>query len=257
MLPRDDVYLEVHLVDGCNLKCAGCLHFSNYAHTGILSLEDADRQFETWSQKLAPGRVNLMGGEPTLSPYLLPIIRSACRHFSKSKIVLITNGLRLALHEGLAELCLSLNVAVRVSRHEGKGRLNYQGEFASVERLADRWMAQGIDIQIWDSVANWINKGPNDRLKFEQPVLGDADDNWNRCDNSKIRYIQLKDNHLWKCYFTAYAPLVATRFKLNLPLWQPLLEYKPLPSTATTEELIRFLDRQGEEVCSLCFYNNP
>lgn len=257
MLVREDVFLEVHLVDGCNLKCSGCLHFSNYAHAGILSLEEASRQFETWAEKLAPARVCLMGGEPTLSPHLLPIIRLACHHFKLSKIMLITNGLRLALHEGLSELCKSLGVVIRVSRHGGEGHHNYQGEFSEVERLVERWSSDQIDIEIWDSVATWINKGPNDRLKFEQPVLGDASDNWNRCANSKVRYIQLKDNHLWKCYFTAYAPLVAGRFKLNLPLWKPLLKYAPLPPTASEAEMEQFLNRRGEEVCSLCFYNNP
>lgn len=34
------VTIEIHIVDHCNLQCAGCNHFANIAEKNYISLED-------------------------------------------------------------------------------------------------------------------------------------------------------------------------------------------------------------------------
>jgi len=54
--------LELHVAHGCNLSCESCSHYSNHAHSGIVSLEDADHWMALWSNRVSVKRFALLGG---------------------------------------------------------------------------------------------------------------------------------------------------------------------------------------------------
>jgi hypothetical protein len=58
---------------------------------------------------------------------------------------------------------------------------------------------------------------------------------------------------LWKCPPLAHLPRVAARHGLaQRPSWQPYLRYRPLPATATADEIRAFFGRGPESFCGMC-----
>ena len=65
-------YLDIHVVDHCNLRCAGCLHFAPLATEHFIDLAAYDRDLEMLAAvEGIEGYFDcicLMGGEPLLHP---------------------------------------------------------------------------------------------------------------------------------------------------------------------------------------------
>ena len=88
-------YIETHLTDHCNLRCAGCSHFSGLAQPYYKPLEDFINEMEQLD-KVTNGEVGiirLMGGEPLLHPQWLDFCLETRRIFPYSEIVFVTNGI--------------------------------------------------------------------------------------------------------------------------------------------------------------------
>ena len=63
-------YIEHHIVDHCNLNCAGCSHFSPLARPWIEDFETFKLDFKQL-YNITKGDIHtirLMGGEPLLHP---------------------------------------------------------------------------------------------------------------------------------------------------------------------------------------------
>lgn len=94
---RELPYLEMHLVDHCNLLCRGCAHFSSLAPPSFGDLA----QFSADLRRLAElfrnvRRLRLMGGEPLLHPQAAEFIAVGRECFPKSNLRFVTNGTLLA-----------------------------------------------------------------------------------------------------------------------------------------------------------------
>ena len=87
--------LEYHLVDHCNLNCAGCTHFSPLAKERYASLEKFEEnliQLKKWDFEIK--QFNLLGGEPLLHPQIKDFILIAKKYLN-CLIVVKTNGILL------------------------------------------------------------------------------------------------------------------------------------------------------------------
>ena len=84
--------LELHVAHGCNLRCESCSHYSNHGHSGIVSLEEADRWMGLWSRRVSVTMFNLLGGEPTIHPELPRFIGLVRRHWPRAHIGIVSNG---------------------------------------------------------------------------------------------------------------------------------------------------------------------
>lgn len=87
-------YLEIHVMDGCNLKCKGCSHFSNLFPTdAAVPLERFGRDIMRLKEICAIDKLRLLGGEPLLNKELLQYLKAAWDCFPYSDIRVVTNGL--------------------------------------------------------------------------------------------------------------------------------------------------------------------
>lgn len=91
----DLLYLETHVADTCNLKCRGCMHFSNIAiHPNFPDLREFDRDFRRLAELFSNiFIIRLMGGEPLLNRELCNGIKIARHHFPAAELRIVTNGL--------------------------------------------------------------------------------------------------------------------------------------------------------------------
>ena len=91
-------YIEVHLVDHCNLNCKGCTHYSNLvteSSGSFLDLEEFECDINEISKKVRLRKLRLMGGEPLLHPKIADFFYVARKVFPNTYISLVTNGILL------------------------------------------------------------------------------------------------------------------------------------------------------------------
>jgi hypothetical protein len=62
---------------------------------------------------------------------------------------------------------------------------------------------------------------------------------------------QLFDGKIWKCSPIAYLRMQKQKYDLS-PKWDPYLAYEPLDPTCSDEDLVAFLSREDEPICSMC-----
>ncbi|MDR3303857.1 MAG: radical SAM protein [Treponema sp.] len=119
-------YLEVSVTDHCNLNCKYCGNFSPLAPEKYIDIDIFDRDCARLSS-LAKGNIKairLLGGEPLLHPRLIEVLDIARKHFTLSRIELVTNGLLLLkMTEPFWEKCQINTIHVSISHYPIK--LNY------------------------------------------------------------------------------------------------------------------------------------
>lgn len=111
-------YLEHHIVDHCNLNCAGCSHFSPLAPTWFETIDQFEEDFGELALKTKGkvGMIRLMGGEPLLHPNLIKFLESARDLFPTTEIQVVTNGLLLSkLKKQLQPVCMNLKILICMS----------------------------------------------------------------------------------------------------------------------------------------------
>lgn len=114
-------YLEHHIVDHCNLNCAGCSHFSSLVEEPWF--EDLDKFKEDFltlavKTKSKVDCIRLMGGEPLLHPQYPEFLQFTRITFPNSNIQIVTNGLLLKKeHDRLVDICNQYDIQVCVSNY--------------------------------------------------------------------------------------------------------------------------------------------
>ena len=85
-------YLESHLTDLCNLKCAGCSHFSSLAPMDTFDEQLFFRSMRRIRELCVLEKFRLVGGEPLLNPN--------CERLIKENITLSLYPDKLVIDEG-------------------------------------------------------------------------------------------------------------------------------------------------------------
>ena len=99
MAPRrkEEMTFEVSLADHCNMACQMCDHFSQLSDPWFVDVEqfksDICRMGKIFDHEI--GAITLLGGEPTLHPDLIELIRITREQFPAGELILLTNGVLL------------------------------------------------------------------------------------------------------------------------------------------------------------------
>ena len=93
---RDIHYLRISLTDKCNMRCVYCMAEDMvFQPTDELLTTAEIRRLVQVFARLGVDKIRLTGGEPTVHPDLLTIVRDI-RAAGITRISMTTNGLRLA-----------------------------------------------------------------------------------------------------------------------------------------------------------------
>ena len=88
--------VEMHIVNHCNLNCAGCNHFSPLASPWFIDIKDFENQISALVNNISVIKeLILLGGEPTLHPNLLELCSIARKYIPEERIVVLSNGVKL------------------------------------------------------------------------------------------------------------------------------------------------------------------
>lgn len=115
-----DFHFEFHLVEHCNLKCAGCTHFSPLAEEEFLSVDEFEKDMKRLSQltnKVARF-INLLGGEPLLHPEISRFLDISRKYFPDTIIRVVTNGVKLMdMDEEFWQSCKRNDIVIGVTQY--------------------------------------------------------------------------------------------------------------------------------------------
>lgn len=113
--------LEYHLVDSCNLKCAGCSHYSSLIDEKIcLSVETIISDLNKLKNKVGGNLkwLRLLGGEPLIHPQISECLTKIRELFPDTEIYIITNGLLLGkMKQEFYDACLNCNIEICVTNY--------------------------------------------------------------------------------------------------------------------------------------------
>jgi hypothetical protein len=244
--------LEIHAWHGCNLRCESCSHYSSLGLRGGPSPEECESWMAAWANRLRPRLFSILGGEPTLNPGLARIVAIAGRLWPRSRIRVVTNGFLLSNHPDLPAVMEALpgRCFLEVSSHHPSQ--TFQEAFAPVRRVVADWLRKyRIDVRIVNADQRWTRRytSADGRIDF----LGTADTArtaWQICEGKKCK--QLYQGLLWKCPPVAYFGLMVRTVSVEQRWRQLVSRYAPLDPRSTDADLLRFLGREDEDVCSLC-----
>jgi hypothetical protein len=237
--------LEINVANGCNLKCEYCSHFGRYMK-GIVPLEELVQWYKTWSPKIAPEHIKLIGGEPLLHPDIIAVIEETRRFWPNSEIEFITNGLLFPkADQRLFFAICKHDVRVTVSRHFDDPHFNRNFTLA-IETLR----TYGIEPYIPQSNWYWMKYYRLDEQGNPVPYQSDSYKAWLNC-CVKNACTTLMDNQLYRCPQLACA--AHARQKGELPdAWDVVLEHRPLLPDCTQDDINVFIHAGACAQCSIC-----
>ena len=143
---RNIHYLRISLTDKCNMRCVYCMPEDMFFRptAELMSRGECLRLVRLFVE-LGVDKIRLTGGEPTVHPDLIPIIRGI-RDLGVRKISMTTNGLRLAeLAKPLKDAGLErVNVSVDTLNAEKFHRITRWGKLDRV--MAGIYAAEAVGL---------------------------------------------------------------------------------------------------------------
>jgi organic radical activating enzyme len=238
--------LEIYLTKGCNLKCRYCSHFNPYRR-GIVSTETLIGSMETWSTKVSPKKFGLLGGEPLLHPDINLIVKKARECWSKTHLILTTNGLLLSQKgKSLLDMLLETRTQVLLSEH-----LTDQEGIAALEKGRQMLKEAGVPTIIIPSASRWKEYYLFSDEGKPLPYKSRPESAWTMCGPNTC--FNLTENKLYRCSILANAAQAWQEGALRQE-WNVTESYSPLTPDASADEIVRhlFLMKGPLEACSIC-----
>ena len=246
--------LNIKATNGCNLKCRGCSHHSQWATPS--SCIDVDAMMDDISviAKKLPlvGHVSLLGGEVLLEPRWSELLTHIENNFT-CQIRFYTNGLVLDKHIPQVIEHLKRGTDLRISLHEPPHTPFGQRIFKNFNALTDQYDHTGGNIIFSTNFMElWSDTLQYDGQKVKPYNDNNIEESYKNCPCVNV---QLYKGRLWKCAQTAYLKDVLHAFgQADDPDWQEYLKYDGVSIHASDKELQAFYERQykPEWICNIC-----
>ena len=220
--------VQYHLVEHCNLRCAGCLHFANVAEESFADIDVFQETFKRFFDLMGDsyrGGIVFLGGEPLLHPQIERFIKCARELTSTGTIFILTNGILLTkMPESFWETCASCRVHIGISGYP----INLDD--SEIKRLAAKHSV-GLSISSRDNSA-WL------QYVFDLDGNQNIERSFTSCENANECYI-IKGRNLYNCSVTACIEHFNTAFGKNLTLQSE--DYLDLFSDISARDILNYI----------------
>jgi len=159
---RDIDYLRISLTDACNLRCVYCMpEDMTFRPRHELLSDDELRRLITLFGKLGFLKIRFTGGEPTLRPGLVELVRHAVKTPGITTVGLTTNGVLLdQLAQPLRDAGLqTANISIDSLDPEKFRQLTRWGNLRDVMAGLDAAARAGLRIKLNAVVCRGVNDG--------------------------------------------------------------------------------------------------
>lgn len=226
-------YLETNIVDGCNLNCKGCTHFSVlFKREEIYPLENFRRDVRRLSQICDVQRFRLLGGEPLILKNLDEYIKISRQYLTKTDLWFVTNGLLIpSISQKLLDVIKENKCSIYISA------------YAPTLQVADKIK----EILTLNKIPFHFNDYAQDKFRVfltlhagNNPLKARA-----TCWNDECRF--LRDGKIYKCPIDALKFRLAEKFGIkNFP------EATGVDLYAENFSLLFSMIYDNVEMCSWC-----
>ncbi len=166
------------ITNACNLDCPICFTYNRPDRKYFMTRAELRQLLDRLLERVGPvDLVNITGGEPTLHPDLLELLRE-CRRPEIGRVTMNSNGLRLANDEALCRALAELGVYVVLSfdtfRHETALRMHGRDVIDDKRRALANLQRFGIGITLLNVMARGVNEdeiGEVINLARSHPVI--------------------------------------------------------------------------------------
>ena len=228
--------LEYHLVHSCNLRCAGCSHYSSLLdELTYPSLETITSDLTLLKDKVGDNLrwLRLLGGEPLLHPQLTKCLHTIRGLFPHAQLTIVTNGLLLnKMPQEFYDVCKKGQIAIQVSDYE-----------VNDSEALKKWL-QNKRIHAWSYSAKWRYQSIR--------MTGQCIDCFGKCVYKK-KCNNYRDGKIYLCPRIAYIDFFNNRFGTNIRLNES--DYISLNDIGSFEELQERLEAARPDFCYK--YCNP
>lgn len=173
----------IEITDACNLTCPLCFAASSPQQRYFMSVQEYSRRLEqTAASRGGLDLWMISGGEPTVHPEFLELVRIACAREDVKRVIINTNGVRLAkqegLRRGLAALRDRIEVYLQLDALDGPQTeaLRGKGDALLEDKLeALRWMNEAkLAVTLAITLPEWMSAArlaPLLTLALETPCV--------------------------------------------------------------------------------------
>ena len=230
---RNNFGVEYHLVDSCNLNCAGCSHYSSLIDDKkIVPLEFIIKDLTLLKGKVGNKLrwLRLLGGEPLLHPNIKECLKGIRELFSKAQISIVTNGILLkSMDQEFYDTCLDYNIEIAITDY---------GIVKKLSSIMIRMRKSGIRIRYYKNPSIWHYQ--HIRLTSERINCLNKCLYKNICNN-------YRDGKIYLCPHIAYIEYFNKYFKKDIKLDET--DYIDLNDIETFNELIERLNNLKPNFC--------
>lgn len=194
-------YLEIPIVEHCNLNCKGCSHFSPIAKPKEYELDRFKKDIRKLKEKIVSiSVIRLLGGEPLLCNQLIGFVEETRKVYPESEIRIVTNALLLnSMEENFWDLVKQNNVIIDITLYP----ILYPKEKQIINCLNEHNVAF---IMHKTSV---FRKTLSDR---KSKVFGNLSKDWERC-----QCTNLYDGKVSPCAIVMFINILNAKFGCNYP----------------------------------------
>jgi len=238
-------YIEIDIVVGCNLRCNYCSHLSPY-RKGYVSIDEILYWFETWSKKIQPNEIRLLGGEPFLHPDLASIIIQSRKIWKTSKLGITTNGLLIRKsNQDVLNALKKSEFTVHISDHSDSETL-YKEVIAGATCLKNNEIMH----YVWADNKSWYAQHLLDKDNVPIPYKSPPRKAWSVCLSK--HHPSLANNQLYKCAVLQSMSEGVREGALKKSAWEDALSYKPLSREDSATTIVEHLLTCEVNACSIC-----
>ena len=232
-------FIDVLLVDHCNLNCAGCDHFSYMSDPWFIELDSLRDQLEIIKENIPwLEAISLWGGEPLLHPEIIEICKITRNIFPTQQITIGSNGILIStLSDEDLQTLHDLDIGFQISY--------YFSDEQNFEKITKKLADKKIHHCLTDSRSHF-------QMTQINPWGTEDVTQYYTCGKAPLPELTLKDYKLYKCAFTSCIEKPSKKLNLDIPQEEGI-DYLDIRKI-TKEKLYEFVF-SPTKLCAYCTEN--
>ena len=221
-------YIDIHIVEHCNLHCFSCSNFSQIAEEEYLDINSFEKDIKRLSEitNKMINRFSIMGGEPLLNKNCKDYCKILRSYFPNTSITIITNGILLLQQDEDFWKTLSENsIDIFLTRY------NINLRWDEIEKKAN-------ECKIKLMFSNDINKKTSFKNVLDLNKKQDSFCSFINCFHANT-CIQIKDGKLYTCPIIPNIEHFNKYFNKNIEVTE--LDYIDIYKAKDYNEILQFL----------------
>ena len=227
-------HLETNIMDGCNLNCKGCSHFSNlFMRNAHISYDILCDDLRKIAENTFIVTLYLLGGEPLLHERLIDYIEYSRKLLPYTEIEIVSNGLLIIKQsEEFFRCCRENDVVISIS--------GYQPTLAVKDKIIEVLENNRVNYIFRQEILSF---GKNIDLQGK----ADPETAHLKCRESSCHFF--RKGKLYKCPFEALGNYLFDRYNVDIRLEGGVDIYD---TALKWDNVVKKLDTESIDACRYC-----